>query len=161
MANLFEGASKLKNEAEEIDKILEKLKLTSERLEKIEKTFSEVENISPELLKIKKEIGAIKKEYEKIDGKAISNAINDLTEKIFNNWRMWGLYVPMATFLAVLIMGSYFYMTSIKRINDKVDYIYYIHLSNDKFWYDKNSKELYLGDNDWIKKQIEKEKNKK
>ena len=36
MANLFEGASKLKNEAEEIDKILEKLKLTSERLEKIE-----------------------------------------------------------------------------------------------------------------------------
>ena len=28
MANLFEGASKLKNEAEEIDKVLEKLKLT-------------------------------------------------------------------------------------------------------------------------------------
>lgn len=39
MANLFEGASKLKNEAEEIDKVLERLKLTSARLEKIEKTF--------------------------------------------------------------------------------------------------------------------------
>lgn len=116
MANLFEGASKLKNEAEEIDKVLERLKLTSARLEKIEKTFSEVENISPDLKKIKEEIVAIKEEYENIDGKAISNAINDLVNKIFDSWKLWLLYIPLGGFLIAFIMVSYFYMTNVRRM---------------------------------------------
>ena len=158
MANLFEGASKLKNEAEEIEKVIGKLTLTSARLEKIEKTFSAVENISPDLEKIKEEIEAIKQEYESIDGKAISNAINDLVNRIFDNWKLWGFYVPLGIFITSFLIISYFYITSVRKVNDKIDYIYYIHLSDDKFWYNKESKDLYLGDNDWIKQKIEKEK---
>lgn len=167
MANLFEGASKLKNEAEEIDKVLEKLKLTSERLERIEKTFSEVENISPDLLKIKKEIGAIKKEYEEIDGKAISNAINDLIEKFFNDWKIWGLYIPMGAFLVAFIIVSYFYMANVRKmaeenriLSDRINSVYKIHLLDKKFWYDEASQNLFLSDKEWIIEQIKLEKKK-
>ena len=54
MANLFDGANKIKNEVEELEKTLENLRLTSARLETIGKTISEIENISPDLQKIRK-----------------------------------------------------------------------------------------------------------
>lgn len=165
MANLFEGASKLKNEAEEIDKVLERLKLTSARLEKIEKTFSEVENISPDLKKIKEEIVAIKEEYENIDGKAISNAINDLVNKIFDSWKLWLLYIPLGGFLIAFIMVSYFYMTNVRRmaeenkiLSDRINSVYNMHLLDQKYWYDEKNQELFLGDYDWIKKKMAEEK---
>lgn len=165
MANLFEGASKLKNEAEEIEKVLEKLKLTSSRLEKIEKTFSEVENISPDLLKIKKEIGAIKQEYENIDGKAISNAINDLTNKIFDNWKLWLLYIPLGGFLIAFIMISYIYLTSVRSLKaqnevlvNRLDSIYNMHLLDKKYWYNKQNQRLFLKDYNWIEKKMKEEK---
>ena len=165
MANLFEGANKLKNEAEEIDKVLEKLNLTAVRLEKIEKTFSEVENLSPDLLKIKKEIKAIKEEYESIDGKIIRNAVDDLTDKIFNDWKMWGLYVPMGGFLVALIMVSYFYMTNVRKMEEenrilsaRINSVYNMHLLDKKYWYDKKNQELFLKDYEWIEKEIAEEK---
>ena len=165
MANLFEGASKLKNEAEEIDKVLERLKLTSARLEKIEKTFSEVENISPDLKKIKEEIVAIKEEYKNIDGKAISNAINDLVNKIFDNWKLWLLYIPLGGFLIAFIMVSYFYMINVRRmaeenriLSDRINSVYKIHLLDKKFWYNEFSQNLFLSDKEWLKEQIKAEK---
>ena len=112
MANLFDGANKVKDGVEEIDKILDKLKLTSERLEKIEETFSEVENISPDLLKIRKEIKAIKEDYEDLDleevHKTIKNTVNRITDGAFENWKLWGLYFPLVIFVAAFIMVSYF-----------------------------------------------------
>lgn len=165
MANLFEGASKLKNEAEEIDRILEKLKLTSERLEKIEKTFSEIENISPNLKKINQEIKAIKREYESIDGQAISNAINNLMEKIYNSWKLWLLYIPLGSFLIAVIMVAYMYLTSVRTLKaqnevlvNSINSVYKLQLLDEKFWYNKSNQELYLGDKKWLKKQIENEK---
>lgn len=174
MANLFEGASKLKNEIEEIDKILNKLKLTSERLEKIEKTFSEVENISPDLLKIRKEIETIKEDYKDLDleevHKTIKNTVNRITDGAFNNWKLWGLYFPIAVFTVAFIMVSYFYMVNIRKmaeenriLSDRINSVYKIHLLDKKFWYNKASQNLFLSDKKWIEEQIkaEKENNKK
>lgn len=165
MANLFDGANKVKNGVEEIDKILDKLKLTSERLEQIEKTFSEVENISPDLKKIKQEIGDIKEEYETIDGKAISEAIYNLTNKLFNDWKIWGLYIPIGIFLMSFMMVSYIYLTSIRTLTKqnevlvkKLDSIYKMHLLDKKYWYNKETQELFLQDYEWIKKEMAEEK---
>ncbi|WP_294708833.1 hypothetical protein [uncultured Fusobacterium sp.] len=167
MANLFEGASKLKNEAEEIDKVLENLKLTSARLEKIEKTFSEIEKISPDLEKINREIKAIKREYESIDGQAISNAIKDLMDKIYSSWKLWLLYIPLGSFLIAVMMVAYIYLTSVRSLKEqngvlvnRLDSIYKMHLLDKKYWYNKENQELFLKDYEWIKKEIAEEKKK-
>ena len=163
MANLFDGANKVKDGVEEIDKILDKLKLTSERLEKIEKTFSEIEDLRPELIEIKNGIGAIKQEYEKIDVKTLKEVLTKLTNRIFLRWEIWGLYVPFATFLISFGIMGYFYFINIRRIEQennilasKINYVYQAQLLDKKYWYDETSQELYLGDNKWIEEKIEK-----
>ena len=174
MANLFDGANKVKDGVEEIDKILDKLKLTSERLEKIEETFSEVENISPDLLKIRKEIKAIKEDYKELDleevHKTIKNTVNRITDEAFENWKLWGLYLPLAVFAAAFIMVSYFYIVNVRKmaeenriLSDRINSVYKIHLLDKKFWYNKASQNLFLSDKKWIEEQIkaEKENNKK
>lgn len=174
MANLFDGANKVKDGVEEIDKILDKLKLTSERLEKIEETFSEVENISPDLLKIRKEIKAIKEDYKDLDleevHKTIKNTVNRITDGAFENWKLWGLYFPLVIFVAAFIMVSYFYMVNVRKmaeenkvLSDRINSVYNMHLLDKKFWYNKENQELFLGDYDWIQKKIveEKKNNKK
>lgn len=169
MANLFDGANKVKDGVEEIDKILDKLKLTSERLEKIEETFSEVENISPDLLKIRKEIKAIKEDYEDLDleevHKTIKNTVNRITDGAFENWKLWGLYFPLVIFVAAFIMVSYFYMVNVRKmaeenkvLSDRINSVYNMHLLDKKFWYNKENQELFLGDYDWIQKKIAEEK---
>ena len=172
MANLFDGANKVKDGVEEIDKILDKLKLTSERLEKIEETFSEVENISPDLLKIRKEIKAIKEDYEDLDleevHKTIKNTVNRITDGAFENWKLWGLYFPLVIFVAVFIMVSYFYMINVRKMAEenkvlaaKINYVYQVQVLDEKYWYDETSQELYLGDNKWIKEKIREVKKRK
>ena len=172
MANLFDGANKVKDGVEEIDKILDKLKLTSERLEKIEETFSEVENISPDLLKIRKEIKAIKEDYEDLDleevHKTIKNTVNRITDGAFENWKLWGLYFPLVIFVAAFIMVSYFYMINVRKMAEenkvlaaKINYVYQVQVLDEKYWYDETSQELYLGDNKWIKEKIREVKKRK
>ena len=169
MANLFDGANKVKDGVEEIDKILDKLKLTSERLEKIEETFSEVENISPDLLKIRKEIKAIKEDYEDLDleevHKTIKNTVNRITDGAFENWKLWGLYFPLVIFVAAFIMVSYFYMVNVRKMAEenrvlsaRINSVYNMHLLDKKYWYDKGNQKLFLKDYEWIEKEIAEEK---
>lgn len=178
MANLFEGANKVKNGVEELDKVLDKLKLTSERLEQIEKTFSEVEKISPDLLKIKDEIQDIKKDYEELNLEKtkdiIKENVSNITNKVFINWKLWGLYIPLIVFIGTLIMALHFYMMNIrameenvrkmeqenKILSDRINSVYHMHLLDKKFWYDKENQKLFLKDYEWIKKEIAKEKKK-
>ena len=165
MANIFDRANDLKNEAKEIEKTLTELKLTSERLEEVQKAISEIENLDPTLITISNEIKKIKEEYETIDGKAISNAINDLMTKIFNSWKLWLLYIPLGSFLIALSIITYMYISFGKKfqqqnefLNDRIDLIYRMELLDDKNWYNKESKTKYLGDNKWIKEKIEEAK---
>lgn len=116
MANIFDRANDLKNEAKEIEKTLTELKLTSERLEEIQKAISKIENLDPTLTTISSEIKKIKEEYETIDGKAISNAINDLMTKIFNSWKLWLLYIPLGSFLIALTIITYMYISIWEKI---------------------------------------------
>ena len=161
MANLFDGANKVKDGVEEIDKILDKLKLTSERLEKIEETFAEMEDLRPELIKIRKGIRAIKKEYDTIDIKTLKEALEKLTNRIFFRWEIWGLYIPFATFLISFGIMGYFYVLNIRRMEQenrvlasRINYVYQAQILDEKYWYDETSQELYLGDNEWIKEKI-------
>lgn len=169
MANLFDGANKVKDGVEEIDKILDKLKLTSERLEKIEETFSEVENISPDLLKIRKEIKAIKEDYKDLDlekvHQTIENTVYRITDGAFDNWKLWGLYLPLAVFAATFIMVSYFYMVNVRKMAEenrvlsaRINSVYNMHLLDKKYWYDKGNQKLFLKDYEWIEKEIAEEK---
>lgn len=167
MANIFDRANDLKNEAKEIEKTLTELKLTSERLEEVQKAISEIENLDPTLITISNEIKKIKEEYESIDGQAISNAIKDLMDKIYSSWKLWLLYIPLGSFLIAVMMVAYIYLTSVRSLKEqngvlvnRLDSIYKMHLLDKKYWYNKENQELFLKDYEWIKKEIAEEKKK-
>lgn len=70
----------------------------------------------------------------------------------------WLLYAPIIGFTIVLILISYFYFTNVKYIQEKNDLlakrinsVYWILVEDEKFWYDKESKEFFIQDNQWIK----------
>lgn len=172
MANIFEGANKLKNEAEEIEKILEKLKLTSARLEKIEKTFSEVENISPDLQKIAQDISNLQENYKKLNIETLKASISTHIDELFEKKKIWLLYIPLAVgfigFIVAVSVTIYIYFESIRTLKsqnenlvNRLDSIYNMHLLDEKFWYNKKNQKLFLSDYDWIEKQMKEEKNQK
>ena len=84
-----------------------------------------------------------------------------MTNRIFFEWEIWGLYVPLATFLISFGIMGYFYVLNIRRMEQenrvlasRINYVYQAQILDEKYWYDETSQELYLGDNEWIKEKI-------
>lgn len=89
----------------------------------------------------------------------------------------WLLYAPIIGFIMALSLITYFYFTNIKYIQNetkelvkqnelltnRINNIYWILAEDQKFWYDKESKEFFIQDNKWLKdyKQNLQNKNKK
>lgn len=89
----------------------------------------------------------------------------------------WLLYAPIIGFIMALSLITYFYFTNVKYIQNetkelvkqnelltnRINNIYWILAEDQKFWYDKESKEFFIQDNKWLKdyKQNLQKKNKK
>ncbi|MGL4935661.1 MAG: hypothetical protein ACRDCE_21410 [Cetobacterium sp.] len=89
----------------------------------------------------------------------------------------WLLYAPIIGFIMALSLITYFYFTNVKYIQNetkelvkqnelltnRINNIYWILAEDQKFWYDKESKEFFIQDNKWLKdyKQNLQNKNKK
>lgn len=89
----------------------------------------------------------------------------------------WLLYAPIIGFIMALSLITYFYLTNVKYIQNetkelvkqnelltnRINNIYWILAEDQKFWYDKESKEFFIQDNKWLKdyKQNLQKKNKK
>lgn len=68
------------------------------------------------------------------------------------------IYAPIMGFTITLILISYFYFINVRYIQEKNDLlakrinsVYWILAEDEKFWYDKESKEFFIQDNKWIK----------
>lgn len=172
MANLFDGANKIKNEVEELEKTLENLKLTSARLETIGKTISEIENISPDLQKIAQDISNLQENYKNLDIETLKSSISTHIDELFEKKKIWLLYIPLVVgfigFIVAVSVTIYIYFESIRTLKsqnenlvNRLDSIYNMHLLDEKFWYNKKNQKLFLSDYDWIEKQMKEEKNQK
>ena len=172
MANLFDGANKLKNEVEELEKTLENLKLTSAKLEIIGKTISKIENISPDLQKIALDISNLQENYNSLDIETLKSSISTHIDELFEKKKIWLLYIPFAMafigFIVAVSVTTYIYFESIRTLKsqnenlvNRLDSIYNMHILDEKFWYNKKNQKLFLSDYDWIEKQMKEEKKKK
>lgn len=172
MANLFDGANKIKNEVEELEKTLENLRLTSARLETIGKTILEIENISPNLQKIAQDISNLQENYKKLNIDTLKASISTHIDELFEKKKIWLLYIPLAVgfigFIVAVSVTIYIYFESIRTLKsqnenlvNRLDSIYNMHLLDEKFWYNKKNQKLFLSDYDWIEKQMKEEKNQK
>ena len=150
MANLFDGANKIKNEVEELEKILENLRLTSARLETIEKTISEIENISPDLQKITQDISNLQENYKKLNIDTLKASISTHIDELFEKKKIWLLYIPLAVgfigFIVAVSVTIYIYFESIRTLKsqnenlvNRLDSIYNMHILDEKFWYNKKN----------------------
>ncbi|UPO99071.1 hypothetical protein MKD34_14075 (plasmid) [Cetobacterium somerae] len=84
----------------------------------------------------------------------------------------WLLYAPIIGFIMALSLITYFYFTNVKYIEnktkelvkqneeikkqngllaDRINNVYWILAEDQKFWYDKESKEFFIQDNKWLK----------
>lgn len=77
----------------------------------------------------------------------------------------WLLYAPIIGFTIALSLITYFYLTNVKYIQNetkelvkqnelltnRINNIYWILAEDQKFWYDKESKEFFIQDNKWLK----------
>lgn len=77
----------------------------------------------------------------------------------------WLLYAPIIGFIMALSLITYFYLTNVKYIQNetkelvkqnelltnRINNIYWILAEDQKFWYDKESKEFFIQDNKWLK----------
>lgn len=84
----------------------------------------------------------------------------------------WLLYAPIIGFIMALSLITYFYFTNVKYIENKtkelvkqneeikkqngllanrINNVYWILAEDQKFWYDKESKEIFIQDNKWLK----------
>ncbi|MCJ8343066.1 MAG: hypothetical protein MJH09_09515 [Cetobacterium sp.] len=75
------------------------------------------------------------------------------------------LYVPIIAFIIVFGIITYFYFTNVKYIqkqteelvkqnellSDRINNVYWILAEDQKFWYDKESKQFFINNNQWIK----------
>ena len=122
---------------------------------------SNKEKIKTQITEMETAVKGFKTRIEGIADKNISN----YTEKV-----RWLLYAPIIGFTITLILISYFYFENVRYIQEKNDLlskrinsVYWILAEDQKFWYDKESKDFFLKDETWLKdyKQNLKKKNKK
>lgn len=129
---------------------------------------SNKEKIKTQITEMETAVKGFKTRIEGMTDKNISN----YTEKV-----RWLLYAPIIGFTITLILISYFYFTNVKYIQNetkelvkqnelltnRINNIYWILAEDQKFWYDKESKEFFIQDNKWLKdyKQNLQKKNKK
>ena len=129
MANLFDGANKIKNEVEELEKTLENLKLTSARLETIGKTISEIENISPDLQKITQDISNLQENYKKLNIDTLKASISTHIDELFEKKKIWLLYIPLTVgfigFIVAVSVTIYIYFESIRTLKSQNEKRYF------------------------------------
>lgn len=121
---------------------------------------------------------AVKDFKTRIEGEADKN-ISKYAKKV-----KWLIYAPIIGFTIALSLITYFYFTNVKYIQnetkelvkqteeikkqngllaDRINNVYWILAEDQKFWYDKESKEIFIQNAKWLKdyKQNLQKKNKK
>ena len=163
MRTAIEELKKLENQMQETAKNLStKHRTLTSHLDaldiaKISKTISINEDrIDKQITKLEKTVLEFK---NKINNEAQEN-INSYSKTL-----LYFIYIPFGVFVAIIGLVTFIYFTSVKNIEnqanelakqnqilkDKINSIYWILAEDQKFWYDKESKQFFINNNQWIK----------
>lgn len=163
MRTAIEELKKLENQMQETAKNLsiKHSTLTSHLdaldIAKISKTISINEDrIDKQITKLEKTVLEFK---NKINNEAQEN-INSYSKTL-----LYFIYIPFGVFVAIIGLVTFIYFTSVRNIEnqanelakqnqilkDKINSIYWILAEDQKFWYDKESKQFFINNNQWIK----------
>ena len=155
-----ELSSKLENKISSIKETQRKLENTVDKLDN-ELILENIEYSKNQTLESIKEIQ-----------KNTENCINNILlnyEKIEGRTRDVNIFMLIASITTVLVtfcvfgIGLYLYKkekdindtnySEIKRIQNQIDDIYYLSLSDNKLWYDQKNQKLYFEDNKFIEQK--------
>lgn len=151
---------KLENKISSIKETQRKLENTVDKLDN-ELIFENIEYSKNQTLESIKEI-------QKNTENCINNILLDY-KKISERAKEINIVVLISSIITVLAtlvifgVGLYLYKkekdindtnySEIKKIQNRIDDIYYLSLSDDKLWYDKQNKKLYFEDNKFIEQK--------
>lgn len=155
--NIFQGAKRIKEETEEVIKALEDIKGLKNDLKELSLAFDGVERLKGKLEGIEKSLDNLQQRTEQI--------VENQVDTVVGYWRLWALFLPAVILFISLIGAGYIYITSIRGIKEETEgianrviSIYKAQVLEDKYWYDKKNKNLFLEENEWIEEQIKKER---
>ena len=136
-------------------------------IQEIERSIdSNKKKLETQIVEMEKAVKAFKSEIKAEADSGISN---------YNKQLKISLYAPIGAFIVFIILITYGYFLNIRYIKGQVeemaaknnllakriDQIHWLLVEDNKFWYDKDNKELYLNDNEWLRDYKKKIKNKK
>lgn len=160
--DLKEGIVSLNSKHNVLNDKLEKLDI-----QEIERSIdSNKKKLETQIVEMEKAVKAFKSEIKAEADSGISN---------YNKHLKICLYAPIGAFIVFIILITYGYFLNIRYIKGQVeemvaknnllakriDQIHWLLVEDNKFWYDKDNKELYLNDNEWLRDYKKKIKNKK
>lgn len=158
--DLKEGIVSLNSKYNVLNDKIEKLDI-----QEIERSIdSNKKKLETQIVEMEKAVKAFKSEIKAEADSGISN---------YNKQLKICLYAPIGAFIVFIILITYGYFLNIRYIKGQVeemvaknnllakriDQIHWLLVEDNKFWYDKDNKELYLNDNEWLrdyKKKIKK-----
>ena len=169
LEELKELEKKLKNENLSLE---EKNKILTNKLEKLDigEISKQIEyniyRLEQEYSRLKASVDDFKRQMEEETRVAISKYRGMVKNSLY------GVLIASVLFLMLI---SYGYFTNIRYIKGQVEemvvknnllatrinQIHWIIVEDNKFWYDKDNKELYLEDNEWLRDYKKKIKNNK
>lgn len=155
--NIFQGARKVKEETEEVLKALDDVKELRKDLDDLKVAFEGAERLKGKLERVEKTLNNLEVRAEAM--------VNNQVVIVLDTWKLWTLYLPGIILLASLLGAGYIYLTSIRSLKeqnevlrDRIMSIYHAQVLENKYWYDKKNKKLFLQDYKWIEEQIKQEK---
>lgn len=155
--NIFQGAKRIKEETEEVMKALEDIKGLKSDLKELSLAFEGVERLKDKLEGIEKSLDNLEERTERI----VENQVNT----VIGYWKLWALFLPAIVLFISIIGAGYIYIASIRGIKEgiegianRITSIYNAQVLEDKYWYDKKNKKLFLEEYKWIEEQIKEER---
>lgn len=155
--NIFQGAKRIKEETEEVMKALEDIKGLKSDLKELSLAFNGVERLKGKLEGIEKSLDNLQQRTERI--------VENQVDTVVGYWRLWALFLPAVILFISLIGALYIYFTSVRSLKEqnevltnRIISIYKAQVLEDKYWYDKKNKNLFLEENKWIEEQIKEER---
>lgn len=155
--NIFQGVKRIKEETEEVMKALEDIKGLKNDLKGLRVAFDGVDGLKAKLEGIEKSLDNLQQKTERI--------VENQVDTVIGYWRLWALFLPAIVLFISIIGAGYIYFTSVRRLKEqnevltnRIISIYKAQVLEDKYWYDKKNKNLFLEENKWIEEQIQKER---
>jgi hypothetical protein len=155
--NIFQGAKRIKEETEEVLKALEGIKELKNDLKELSIAFDGVERLKGKLEGVEESLDNLEQRTKRI--------VENQVDTVMDYWKLWALFLPAIILFISIIGAGYIYFTSVRSLKEqnevltnRIISIYHAQVLEDKYWYDKKNKKLFLQDYKWIEEQIKKER---